>query len=74
MDIEYRLVRVGKRGRVPTMHTKPKDELTANQRKNLNYRLTHADKRREYARRYYEKNKTTILAKMKERYGLQKGN
>lgn len=67
----YRLVRIGQRGRVPRLPNVPEEQLTANQRKHLRYRLENSEKRKEYAKAYYAKNRDKILDKLKENYRLK---
>ena len=40
----YRLVRVGVRGRVPTLHTRVPDDLTTRQKYDMRYREKHRAK------------------------------
>ena len=42
--VGYRLVRVGVRGRVPTLHTRAPDDLTTRQKYDLRYREKHRAK------------------------------
>ena len=53
----YRLVRVGVRGRVPTLHTRAFDDLTTRQKYDLRYREKHRAKLLAYHREYYRKGK-----------------
>ena len=59
----YRVVRIGIRGRIPTIENTPENELTKSQIINLTYRKKNAEKRKEYAKNYYQKNRTKILTK-----------
>jgi len=54
----YRLVRVGVRGRVPTLHKRTSDDLTTRQKYDLRYREKHRAKRLAYHREYYKKKRT----------------
>ena len=51
----YRLVRVGVRGRVPTLHKRTSDDLTTRQKYDLRYREKHRAKLLAYHREYYRK-------------------
>lgn len=51
----YRLVRIGVKGRRPTLYKTPIDEMTPRQRKDYKYRLKTREKRLEYQRQYYRK-------------------
>ena len=51
----YRLVRIGVKGRRPTLYKTPIDEMTPRQRKDYKYRLKTREKRLEYERQYYRK-------------------
>ncbi len=53
----YRLVRIGVKGRRPTLYKTPLDEMTPRQRKDYKYRLKTREKRLEYQREYYKKKK-----------------
>jgi hypothetical protein len=53
----YRLVRVGVRGRVPTLHKRTSDDLTTRQKYDLRYREKHRAKLLAYHREYYRKGK-----------------
>ena len=64
----YRLVRIGQRGRVPKLTDVAEEQLTVNQKKNLKYRLENAEKRKQYARDYYAKNREKILKNLKANY------
>jgi hypothetical protein len=54
----YRLVRVGVRGRVPTLHKRTSDDLTTRQKYDLRYREKHRAKLLAYHREYYRKKRT----------------
>jgi hypothetical protein len=53
----YRLVRVGVRGRVPTLHKRTSDDPTTRQKYDLRYREKHRAKLLAYHREYYRKGK-----------------
>ena len=53
----YRLVRIGVRGRRPTLHTVPLDKMTPQQRKDFKYRQKTVEKRLAYQREYYRRKK-----------------
>ena len=53
--IGYRLVRVGVRGRVPTLHARAPEDLTTRQKYDLRYREKHRAKLLAYHREYYRK-------------------
>ena len=55
----YRLVRVGVRGRVPTLHMRAPEDLTTRQKHDLRYREKHRAKLLAYHREYY-KNKRKL--------------
>ena len=57
----YRLVRIGVRGRKPTLYKTPIDEMTPRQRKDYKYRLKTKEKRLEYQREYYRRKKEERL-------------
>lgn len=57
----YRLVRIGVRGRKPTLYKTPIDEMTPRQRKDYKYRLKTKEKRLEYQREYYRRKKEEKL-------------
>ena len=54
----YRLVRVGVRGRVPTLHKRTSDDLTTRQKYDLRYREKHRAKLLAYHREYYKKKRS----------------
>ena len=54
----YRLVRVGVRGRVPTLHKRTSDDLTTRQKYDLRYREKHRAKLLAYHREYYRKKRS----------------
>ena len=54
----YRLVRVGVRGRVPTLHKRTSDDLTTRQKYDLRYREKHRAKLLAYHREYYKKERS----------------
>ena len=54
----YRLVRVGVRGRVPTLHTRVPDDLTTRQKYDLRYREKHRAKLLAYHSEYYRKKRS----------------
>ena len=54
----YRLVRVGVRGRVPTLHKRTPDDLTTRQKYDLRYKEKHRAKLLAYHREYYKKKRT----------------
>ena len=54
----YRLVRVGVRGRVPTLHKRTPDDLTTRQKYDLRYREKHRAKLLSYHREYYKKKRS----------------
>ena len=53
--VGYRLVRVGVRGRVPTLHARAPEDLTTRQKYDLRYREKHRAKLLAYHREYYRK-------------------
>ena len=55
--VGYRLVRVGVRGRVPTLHAQAPEDLTTRQKYDLRYREKHRAKLLAYHREYYRKGK-----------------
>lgn len=62
----YRLVRVGKRGRIPYIENMSDEQLTKQQKRKLEYRKKNAEKLKEYARNYYAKNMEKIKKQIKE--------
>ena len=62
----YRLVRIGKRGRIPYIENIPDEQLTTKQKRKLEYRKKNADKLKEYARNYYAKNSEKIKKQIKD--------
>ena len=53
----YRLVRIGKVGRKPTLQNKAESELTSQQLRMLKWRQAHVKERKEYNKMYYERKK-----------------
>jgi hypothetical protein len=68
--VGYRLVRIGQRGRLPTIPSVPEEELSDRQKKNFKYRMNNIEKRKEYAKQYYAKNRDKILTQMKKSYAV----
>ena len=58
--IGYRLVRVGVRGRVPTLHTRAPEDLTTRQKYELRYREKHRAKLLAYHRVLQEKEEAPL--------------
>ena len=56
--VGYTLVRVGVRGRAPTLHTRAPEDLTTRQKYDLRYREKHRAKLLAYHREYYRKKRT----------------
>ena len=61
--VGYRLVRVGVRGRVPTLHTRAPEDLTTRQKYDLRYREKHRAKLLAYHREYYRKRGSSLELK-----------
>jgi len=59
----YRLVRIGVKGRKPTLYKTPVEDMTPRQRKDYNYRLKTREKRLVYQRDYYRRKKAEKEAK-----------
>ncbi len=53
----YRIVRIGVKGRKPTLNKIPLDKMTPQQRKDFKYREKTKEKRLAYQREYYRKKK-----------------
>lgn len=57
----YKMVRIGVRGRRPTLYKKSLEEMTPQQRKDFKYREKTREKRLAYQREYYKKKKAEAL-------------
>ena len=53
----YRIVRIGVKGRKPTLNKIPLDKMTPQQRKDFKYREKTKEKRLAYQREYYRRKK-----------------
>ena len=62
----YRLVRIGVKGRKPTLKDIPLEEMSVQQRKDYKYRLKTREKRLQYQREYYKKKKELKLAEQEQ--------
>lgn len=62
----YRLVRIGVKGRKPTLKDIPLEEMSVQQRKDYKYRLKTREKRLEYQREYYKKKKALKLVEQEQ--------